>query len=440
MKFLRCLSPIITVVSLAIASCVNGAEHDAEFHFSTHDKELNERDFQALKDYLNTKRTIDVKEKSTNLTISGDVRTEWRHLYEKKFGHNQVGGHATDCAGRPRSRNDFDIEFNLRFDYVCERAWAIAHLQYDNSAGIDNDVDCCCNTVSCTDEPCGCTVGSKRILRRGRFHGSGQCDDLCLKRAYMGYNVIADCGRFDVELGRRLLYDVFESEIQFLSRFDGLLLTYSNTWECVSDWYVKWGGFVVDERVNHFAWATEFALINLCDSGFDFKYSFIDWIKRGTDRCYVRNPRAFKYCNSQVILTYHLEPDLLCVPVEFYGAFLINHCAKQVNKKKHKGLAWYVGVTTGSVVKEGDWSVDVEYQWVQEDAIAWDDQSGIGLLDARADCCGVNPTPGYKGWRVEGLYALTDNLTLSSIIEWARSNQAHRHTYSKFELEAIYAF
>lgn len=442
MKFSRYLLQIAAVLSLTVTSYAQAAHRDdEEFHFSSRDKELNERDFQALKDYLNTKRAIDVAEKGSKLAISGDVRTEWRLLREKKKGENQVGGDALDCAGRPRKRNDFDIEFNLRFDYSTERAWAAAHLQYDNSAGID-DIDCCCNKLTCKDEPCGCSTDSTRILRKNRFHGSGQCDDLCLKRAYMGYNIFSDCGNLDIEIGRRMLYDVFESEIQFLSRFDGILFTYSNNWECFSEWYVKLGGFVVDERVNQFAWATEFAFLNVCDQGFDVKYSLIDWAKRGTDRCFVRNPKAFKYLNSQVTLTYHIEPDFICTPAEVYGAFLVNHRAKQVHGRRRQGMAWYVGATVGRVVREGDWSVDVQYQWVQRNAIAWDDQSGIGLLDARADCCGVDPTPAYKGWRLEGLYAITDNLTLDSIVEWAISNQSHpnRHRYSKFELEVIYAF
>ena len=32
---------------------------------------------------------------------------------------------AKNVIGRPLSRNDFDIEFNLNFDYVFDRAWAL---------------------------------------------------------------------------------------------------------------------------------------------------------------------------------------------------------------------------------------------------------------------------------------------------------------------------
>ena len=49
----------------------------------------------------------------------------------------------------------------------------------------------------------------------------------------------------------------------------------------------------------------------------------------------------------------------------------------------------------------------------------------------------------YKGWRVEALYALTDNLTLNTCIEASREisrSLGGRHRHSMFHLEAIYAF
>ena len=108
------------------------------------DEELNERDWETLYDFINSKRTINVEEKEVNLAISGDIRTEWRHLNEKRKGDRMRGKHA-NIRGLPVSRNDFDIEFNLRFDYVCERAWGVAHLQYDNSAGVDDNGKACCD-------------------------------------------------------------------------------------------------------------------------------------------------------------------------------------------------------------------------------------------------------------------------------------------------------
>ena len=64
----------------------------------------------------------------------------------------------------------------------------------------------------------------------------------------------------DIELGRRNLYDVFDSRVQFLSRFDGVTLKYSNAREGLGGIYLYGAGFVVDEKVNQFGWASELGL------------------------------------------------------------------------------------------------------------------------------------------------------------------------------------
>ncbi len=49
----------------------------------------------------------------------------------------------------------------------------------------------------------------------------------------------------------------------------------------------------------------------------------------------------------------------------------------------------------------------------------------------------------YRGWRFEGLYALTDNLTIDTKLEFSRALKKSiggPHHYSNFEIEAIYAF
>lgn len=486
MKLFKYVLPLVIACGFAsgtYAQDVHRHEAFEEQDGSDFNQELNERDWTVLQEFVNTKRTIDVKEKATNLTISGDVRTEWRHLNEKQGNRLLRGGNAVnpstispeDPHGLPISRNDFDIEFNLWFDYVCNRAWAVAQLQFDNSAGVSD------NGFDCDEDPKG-------------FHGSGECDDLCLKRAYMGYNICCNgATRFDVEIGRRKLYDVFDSQIEFLSRFDGILFKYSSSWECVADWYWNTGGFVVDERVNHFAWVTEVGFLNICDFNVDFKYSFISWVKNGENRCHVRNPLGFRFNVSQFLLAYHLNPEIIRVPTKIYGAFLWNHDAFPKHKvlkrhgfllfpdrdafgffeadiKKRANLGGYIGVTFGEVVKEGDWSLDIQYQIVQARAIPDDDVSGIG----RGNVLGTSFTQlgrgntNYKGMRFEGLYALTDNLSLDVIWEFSRAAQKnigevtfteeplpnglnppggrHTHTfsgshhYSKFEIEAIYAF
>lgn len=439
MKLRKSLLMLVLLTAGAMHPSIYAADRgDVSFH----DKELNEEHFRLLREYLDDRRQQKVAEKTEGkgprLAISGEVHVEWRHINEKLNGESLRGGDAKDCRCIRLGRNDFDIEFDLRFNYETERTWAAAHIQYDNSAGIE-DVGCCRAKLRCEDGKAGnpCNAKGDGIKKhKNRFHGSGSCDDLCLKRAYMGYNIFSDCGSLDVELGRRSLYDVFESEIEFLNRLDGIVFHYEakNSW--TDHWYIQWAGFLIDERVNHFGWGAEVAFFNICESQLDFKYSIIDWRKRGWNRCGEHNPRGTKYLDSQILLTYHL-PKIWNMPAEVYGAGLYNHLARHAQK----GWGTYVGFTLGDAEKAGSWSVDIQYQAVMRDAIAWDDENGICVQNILEDC-GIPefPTTAYQGFQIEFLYALTDDIVVDTIYEQAWSLQHRRQTYSKFEIEAVYAF
>lgn len=464
MKVFKFLLPLVAawgLVAPAICAAFDRGDTVAD--------ELNDHDFQALRDFLNSKRTIPLEEKDCNLTISGDVRTEWRHRNEKENGKTLLGGRALGRDGLPYGRNDFDMEVNLRFDYVCDKAWAVTRIQFDNNAGIEDsgwpccprnengDLTCCADCEKDHKEP-------KHFIGCGRFdpygaHGSGTCDRLCLKDAYMGYNICCNGStRFDVELGRHSnLYKVFESEVQFLSRMDGLLLKVASQWECVGDWYIQAAGFVVDERVNHFAYVGELGLSKICDTGLDFKYSFINWVKNGRNRCCVRNPAGFEFRNSQFTLGFDTT-DMVCYKSRLFGAYLWNHAAKKcywTNVHGKQNRAWYVGFEIGRVVVEGDWAVKVQYQDVGALSVPDFDMSGIGngnVWNNSLTATGRGNT-NFRGWRFDGLYAITDNLSINPVIEWSRTKDSNigawtrdgrrhknHHKYSKVELEAIYAF
>lgn len=448
MKFLRHLLPIVVAAGGLATSVLAGP---CDCNFEEFNDELDERDFQAVTEYVNSKRTIELEEKSCNLAISGDVRAEWSYISEKQNGEKLRGGRAATCGSPTRqtsvSHNDFDIDLNLYFDYKCERAWAVAHLEFDNPAGV-SESDKTCGEYPAKYDPC-----SDVDPRTG--HGSGRCDAICLRKAYMGYNICADgTSRFDIEIGRRRLFDVFDSRIQFLSRFDGIVARYATQYQC-TDIYWNLGGFVVDERSNHFAWVTEVGFLNILDSGFDFKYSFIDWFKKGHNRCFERKALGWRFMNSQWTMAYHFDPDFICTSSKIYGAFLWNHAAERqpYTDDKLKNLAFYVGFLIGEVAEEGDWSLDVNYQWVQAQAIADPDVSGIGRGNflgetiTMASFLGVpinaRGEANYKGFRIEGLYALTDNLSIDAAFQMSKPEDANiggPMTYNKFKLEAIYAF
>ena len=471
------------------------------------DRELNTRDDQPLREFVESKENIDVKEKASNLEIAGDVRFEWRSIREKgvvyffeddsgsHYSTGQIpppetsptpysefralrGGDHVDARGLPISLNDFDVEFNLKFKYNYKKAWCFAHLQFDNPAGIRGRNDCIVPAGFPVFNKEGSeVVGTFSRDSRWAIKGSGDAMSITLKRAYIGYNVYADGKhRFDIEVGRRKLEDVFDSEIEFTSRFDGVLLKYASAIEDFSDWYIDAGAFVIDERVNHFGWVAEVGMIDIMDSGLDLRYNIIDWRKRGKNRCFVWNPTGTKFLNSQVTITYTIHPKFGSkqteIPIEFYGGFLINHLAKKTifTHWKKKNLGWYAGIYIGNVHKEGDWSFDIEYIVVQAQAVSDTDVGSIGrgnildenLIDiidesfpyASSDSSseptygivGIFPRRGnanFVGYRTEFLYAITDNLSIDMVFEISNEEDRRiggRHRYNDFEIEAIYAF
>lgn len=496
MRLVKYFMPILIVAGFQVAN-VSAQVNRQETGF---DRELNTRDDQPLREFVESKENIDVKEKASNLEISGDVRFEWRSIREKGVvfffdeygsyvpeGYSPElyeeyralrGGRHVNPRGVPISLNDFDVEFNLKLKYNFKRAWCFAHLQFDNAAGVRGRDDCFL--------PAGYPVFNRRgdkvvgtLSRNSRWtiKGSGTANNITLKRAFMGYNIWADGKhRLDIEIGRRKLEDVFDSEIEFTSRFDGVLLKYASSIGEFSDWYLDGGVFVIDENTNHFGWVAEVGLLDILDSGLDLRYNIIDWRKRGENRCFVSNPLGARFLNSQVTITYTIHPKFgwfRCgkeeLPVEFYGGFLVNHLARgsRFTHHKKKNLGWYAGVYIGSVHKEGDWSFDLEYVVVQAQAVPEYDVGSIGrgnILDENSldlvnvpdtysysyasedDVKGIFPRRGnsnFVGYRIEFLYGITDNFSIDFVYEMSNEEDRRiggRHSYNDFEIEAIYAF
>src|SRR5438093_1408698 len=71
--------------------------------------ELDREDIQALRDWLNTKRQVTVREIGGNLSISGQVRTEFQRTNEVVNGIAQRG-HDTPSK---LPTNAYDVEVNL---------------------------------------------------------------------------------------------------------------------------------------------------------------------------------------------------------------------------------------------------------------------------------------------------------------------------------------
>lgn len=423
--------------------------------------EINERDIQAVKQLLKVKRDQRLSDKEDDLNISGDIRFEFKHISEETKGTamgsvkrnergngagNGLGGAASDNNQTFFGANEFGIEFNLYFDYTAERTWAHAHLEFDNCAGISHSCE-----VNGFDYECG----------------SGSCSEICLRSAYFGYNIFEEgSSRLDIEMGRWDMYAIFDSRVQFQHRYDCVLVTYSNSFEDVGDFYVKGGMFVIDSIASNWGYAVEVGLVDIVDMGLDVKYSFVDY-KKASDR-YGKTAdgsgaggpspcvRAWNSRISQISAAYHFNPDVdyLNYDMKLYGAFIWNHSAKSAHTPAGVGsedMAWYIGLQVGGIQGEGDWAIDVNYQSVEAQAVPGYAISGVGLGNVNGDCYhadnGFDTFAGntnYQGFQLESAFALTDNLLFVSELEytWEESSAsgALKRDYMKSEIELMYSF
>lgn len=432
----------VAVAFLLILSTLSSAKISADicnsdsFHTS-----FCQRDFEAVMEFVNSKRTIPLDEKMSCLKISGDVKVEF--LYRKEKERNE----------RVRSTRFLlpnfttEVEFDIFLNYKTDRTWSRVQLNYDDAFGVQS------------------TGNNTNTDRQGLF-GSGVFDDLSLKQAYFGWNFYNcnDEHKLNVEIGRRRLYYIFDSRIEFNDYSDGVLLEYNRIYN--KDWklFAQVLGFVVDERVNHFAWATEFGALDFMEKGIDAMYSYIDWDTNSRNRAGFKHPLYFDFRISQISGAYNFKPEKdhpWHKPARLYGAWLINHAAPShpvtVQNKDRNGnelppvtythlnrenMGWYLGFIIGEVKKKGDWSIDVNYQYVEAFSMPDREVHGIGRGNAKKHFFEIDQIgkTNYKGWHFEALYQITDCLFIDPTFEF--SNQITKrfggqHSFQKFELDLI---
>lgn len=451
---LRKLFLPLMMACLTASSFLSADEHDGMSRFQ---QDLNENDFEAVKDFVQKKRVSSIQDKISNLQLEGEVHFEYQRIHEKIRGINIRGHNGTyvfiedeivndeiyNIGQRlPLSNNDFDIEFDLKLKYTMEDAWAAAHIRYDESCGLDD------NGLDCDLDPEG-------------YHGSGSTDNINLKQAFIGYNLY-QCGNTHcfIEVGRRgNLSKVFESEIQFLSRLDGIFVRCQNLTEGMGAVYWQGAGFLVDERVNQFAWATEIGWLNICDTNAQIRYSFIDWNKFGKNRCFARNPIGFKFMVSQIMVGYDWEQFAFDKTLYLTAGFLMNHNPArytftnegqdriQIGKRN---LGWWVGISLGDVSDgdtgaKGEWSLNFVYAVIQAQAIPDNDVNIIGTGNAlhQSFTSNARGNTNFRGFQTNAVYGLTDNITLLALYEMSTADDksiSGSHEYSRFKFETVYAF
>jgi hypothetical protein len=375
-------------------------------------------DVAAVREWMNTKRQVSIKEIGGNLSLSGEVRTEFQKTGETNKGISQRG------EGTKYPSSTYDVAVNIMLDYRNDRTWSAIKLEFDNDAGIF----------------------------------SGTTNKIKLSKAYFGARAFeGDSYYADFEAGRRKLGNIFDSKLQFSSFFDGVLLKYDQSFERIGDFYLHAGVFVINEKVNQYGYVGETGLMNIAGSGFYTKFSLIDWDTKEEEG--IANKRRFDFIVSQLILGYKFYPAKLQKQVTIYLSGLYNFNAKKLDITDHQKANWgsYIGFSIGELKRKGDWALDANYQFLAAQCVPDFDASGVGLgnvnnsgfyttelnnttLTTKSNAGGnVN----FRGVSITLDYLLSNNLNLQQ--QWLQSvtlddDIGPYRKFKQYEIEFIYGF
>lgn len=397
-------------------------------------------DMEALRRWLQDKRMVSVKELGGDLSLSCEVRTEFQDSSEIYNGEEL----RSDNNGKPPRA--WDVEVNIMIDYRTDFTWSNIKLEFDNDMG---------------------TFG-------------GTDNKLKLERAYIGGRLISsDTLTLDAELGRRYL-SVYDSKLQYASRFDGLLLRLSKAFENIGDFYFTPGVIIVSDKFDHYAYVAELGALQIANTGLYLKYSTVYWYKNISKLL----PNRYRYCVAQLLPYYQFYPEWFNKRlIKVYAAGLCNMMAQRLRLpqadpadpakvllvdgkpvwKYHsrQNLGWYVGLAMGTVKKAGDWALETTFQWLQAQAVPnWDaggigrgnsNRAGLFLLNEDKPVTVDNLTNvknavgngNFYGFEADALYAFTNNLTMEQNIKlsWTLDKDIGPNiNYRQWEVEFIYAF
>jgi len=429
------LIPALLLIAFPFSAQLSAQSADVQYSEKT---DSDAKDMDALRRWLQDKRLVTMKEIGGDLSLSGEVRTEFQASSEVNDGVQQRGNDGLNL----RPMYAWDVEVNLMLDYRTDRSWAAIKLEFDNDMG----------------------------------QRSGTVNRIKLEKAYLGGRLIAgDTFTFDAELGRRYLFNLFESKLEFSSLFDGLVFRFNKAFPEVGDFYANLASFLIDDKTNHYGLISEIGALRVANTGFNIKYSVVDWYRPGSesesDQTNVENQISnlrYRFLISQLHSSYQFYPEWMGKKlIRLYGMGLVNHLALD-NPLARAGVegesfgkqnwGWCVGSSIGIVKKKYDWAIDANFQWLQLQAVPDFDVIGIGRGNAasagvytvRADGSGGPTTratatgnTNYYGFELDGLYAFTDNLTLQQNFKWSWTldkNIGPNIIYKQFEVEFIYAF
>jgi hypothetical protein len=421
----RFLTLLISVSFCVVQISLFGQTADV----SSEDKRDSDRDdMEALREWIKNKRLVTVKEIGGDLSLSAEVRTEFQATSEIKNGVQQR-------TQNTKPKYAWDNEVNLMFDYRSDLTWAAIKVEFDNDMGIR----------------------------------SGTLNKIRLEKGYFGGRVLqGDTYSLDLELGRRSLFNVFDSRIQFASLFDGGLVRFSKVTTGVGEFYANLASFIVNDLAKHYGFVTELGALRIGETPFSLKYSLIDWYVPNSEDVALTLLR-FRFVISQLSASYDFSPYWFGKKqqLRLYAGVLTNHVALKNPLAKagvhgqafgRRNWAGYAGFSFGTARKKGDFAFNANYQVVEAQAIPEYDMLGIGRGNTAGVGLYTNSTDGsggattkatacgntnFHGPEVEFLYLLTNAMTVQNIFKFSTrldDNLGPSFTFTQWETEFIYAF
>jgi hypothetical protein len=371
-------------------------------------------DLEAFEKYIQDLRSRTLNKKLAYLSLAGDVRVTWRAQRGERRGKASFG-----VAGTP-SRQRWISDVNILIDVGRLPGWCSIKVNFNNPMG----------------------------------ELSGSDKGLSLQRGLIGYNFVYEnpCREVYIQGGREMLFDDFDSRIEFNDIFDGFLFCWT---EKVKDWgnyYAKGGPMIIDFKNSHYGWVVETGLEDFAGSGAYGKISLIDWAHH-YKHSFRENRTNFVIAQYQ--LGYWWDLAWCKAPLELYAAYLQNYAARGLKITLHRkeDKAFYLGFAFGKLERAGDWVIDFNYQWVQALAIPQFDVSGIGLgvPGGEADrrffeahrASRAQGNTNYKGFAFKGSMNFTRNLVGQLKWEWSVPiihQIGGRGFYQKTQLQALFAF
>jgi hypothetical protein len=381
-------------------------------------EDIEEKDVQALREWLNTKRQVTVRQLGGALSVSGEIRPNFQKTAETVNGIKQRG-----MGGASSLPTDaYGIEVNLFLDYRANRSWSAIKLEFDNDAGIQ----------------------------------SGTFNKLRVEKAYFGiFAVQNDTSTLSIQVGRDRMSWFVDSRIQFSSFFDGIWLRYDQNLESIADFYIHAGPYLINSATNHYGYLGEIGLINIIGTGIYAKYSINDWDTKDFTDPITRD--RYRFIVNQLTLGYRFWPASLQKAVVIHLAGLYNPAAKKLPITDFKRANWggYINLAMGELKKQWDWTLHFNYQFLQAQCVPdFNANTGIGMGNAKkTGFYATNGIPNtrataggnvnYRGYYIVFNWLLLDQLTLSQT--WQQSitldhDIGPSRRYKQYALQLLYVW